>query len=52
LKEFKKLENDNAGLVSYNKEQQTKVEVMVKLADEKKKQIKQLKKDVEKIVEE
>ena len=52
MKEYKKLENDNAAIVSYNKEQTTKVEVMQKLADEKKKQIKQLKKDTEKLVEE
>jgi len=37
MKEYKKLENDNAAIVSYNKEQTTKVEVMQKLADEKKK---------------
>jgi len=37
MKEYKKLENDNASIISWNKEQQTKVEVMVKLADEKKK---------------
>jgi hypothetical protein len=40
MKEYKKLENDNGAIVSYNKEQQTKVEVMVKLAEEKKKAIK------------
>ena len=28
MKEYKKLENDNAAIVSYNKEQTTKVEVM------------------------
>jgi chromosome segregation ATPase len=52
MKEYKKLENDNAAIVSYNKEQQTKVEVMVKLAEEKKKAIKQLKKDQDKLIEE
>ena len=52
MKEYKKLENDNASIISWNKEQQTKVEVMVKLADEKKKQIKQLKKDTDKLIEE
>ena len=52
MKEYKKLENDNTVIVSYNKEQQTKVEVMVKLAEEKKKQIKQLKKDQDKLIEE
>ena len=52
MKLTKKLEHENTGLNSHAKELKTQTEVMEKLAEEKKKAIKQLKKDQEKLQEE
>jgi len=52
MKMTKKLEHINQGLISHSKELKTQTEVMEKLAEEKKRSIKQLKKEQDKLMEE
>ena len=52
MKLIKKLENENIKIVNNYKEWKTEKEVIEKLRDEKEKQIKQLKKDKDKLTEE